>query len=147
MFNSSKDNNQSPPTANTRSSSKLDTLLGENTKIKGDINFNGVLHLDGFINGSVLGSQDNDVLTISETGEIEGKIEVANIVVNGKIKGDIIASGKIEIASKADIEGNIYYQNIEMEAGSKINGQLIFQDNSKTPPASSKEDKDKKKEK
>jgi len=147
MFNS-KDTNKSPPSSSAKSSSKLDTLLGENTRIKGDINFNGVLHLDGLINGSVLGAEENDVLTISETGEVQGKIEVANIVVNGKIKGDIIASGKIEIASKADIEGNIYYQNIEMEAGSKINGQLIFQDIGKSSPATPKDDnKDKKKEK
>ncbi|MBL4661224.1 MAG: polymer-forming cytoskeletal protein [Alcanivoracaceae bacterium] len=43
----------------------------------------------------------------------------------------MIASGKIEVASKANIEGNVYYHNIEMEAGSKINGQLIYQDTDK----------------
>ncbi len=113
-------------------STKLDTLLGQHTVIKGDISFNGVLHLDGKINGSLIGTENDDTLTISETGLIEGKIEVANIVINGTVKGDIISNGKIEVAAKANIEGNIYYHNIEMEAGSKINGQLIYQDENKT---------------
>lgn len=123
-------NNKDNTTTNNISSttpSKLDTLLGQNTNIKGDIAFKGVLLLDGKVDGSIVGEQNDDVLTISETGMVEGKIEVANIIVNGTVKGDIVASGKIEVASKANIEGNVYYQNIEMEAGSKINGQLIYQ--------------------
>ncbi len=126
MFNNK---NETPPSNITaKSPSQLDTLLGKNTQLKGDIKFNGVLHLDGTINGSLLGSQPDDILTISETGMVEGKIDVANIIINGTVKGDITASGKIEVASKANIEGNVYYHNIEMEAGSKINGQLIYQD-------------------
>jgi cytoskeletal protein CcmA (bactofilin family) len=142
MFNS-KDNT---PTKNisTSSASKLDTLLGSNTEISGDIKFNGVLHLDGCIKGSLSGSKSEDVLTISESGFVEGKIEVANIIINGRVKGDIFASGKIEVASKADIEGNVHYRNIEMETGSKINGQLIYQDKgSKVTPIKKEEKKTK----
>lgn len=133
MFN--KDN-ATPSNISTNTPSKLDTLLGKNTKLNGDVNFTGILHLDGTVSGSLKGTQNDDILTISESGLVEGKIEVANIVINGTIKGDIIASGKIEVASKANIEGNVYYQNIEMEAGSKINGQLIYQeaDNLKAVP-------------
>lgn len=126
---------------NSHTPSKLDTLLGQNTKINGDISFKGVLHLDGSIVGSLSGTQKDDILTISESGSIDGKIEVANIVINGSIKGDIFSSGKIEVASKANIEGNVYYQNIEMEAGSKINGQLIYQEADKPKKIANIEDK------
>ena len=125
----------------TNTPSKLDTLLGQNTKLSGDISFNGVFHLDGSISGSLIGTQNDDILTISETGLVEGKIVVANIVINGTVKGDITSIGKIEVASKANIEGNIYYSNIEMEAGSKINGQLIFQDKENTNNISKIEEK------
>ena len=138
MFN--KDNT---PVNNisSNSSSKLDTLLGKNTNINGDIKFSGVLVLDGNVTGSLIGSNKDGVLTINESGRVEGKIEVANIIINGTVKGDIIASGKIEVASKASIEGNVYYQNIEMETGSKINGQLIYQESDKVKKISSIEDK------
>ena len=130
MFNN-KDNNPTPKNISSTTPSKLDTLLGQNTNIKGDIGFKGILHLDGKISGSIVGEQNDDVLTISESGSVEGKIEVANIIINGTVKGDITSTGKIEVASKANIEGNVYYQNIEMETGSKINGQLIYQESDK----------------
>ncbi|HFC30285.1 MAG TPA: polymer-forming cytoskeletal protein [Oceanospirillales bacterium] len=126
--------------------SKLDTLLGQNTKLNGDISFNGVFHLDGTVSGSLVGTQNDDILTISETGVVEGKIVVANIVINGTVKGDITSVGKIEVASKANIEGNVYYNNIEMEAGSKINGQLIYQDKDGANNISSIEEKKSKKD-
>lgn len=131
MFNN-KENNTTNKNLSSSNPSKLDTLLGQNTHINGDINFKGVLHLDGKISGSIVGDHGDDVLTISESGCVEGKIHVANIIVNGLVKGDITSSGKIEVASKANIEGNVYYHNIEMETGSKINGQLIFQDTEKS---------------
>jgi len=143
MFNS-KDNNaksNSSSTSNTNTNKKGHTLLGEGTTINGDIDFNGMLILDGTIVGSITGSQNDDVLTISESGFIEGKINVANIIVNGKIKGDITSTGKVEVASKANIEGNVYYSTIEMNTGSRINGQLIYQDDKKSNKISNIEDK------
>ncbi|HHL31923.1 MAG TPA: polymer-forming cytoskeletal protein [Oceanospirillales bacterium] len=126
MFNNK--NEPSKSNISTKSPSQLDTLVGNNTKIQGDIKFSGVLSLDGTISGSLTGANKEDVLTISKTGTVEGKIEVANIIINGTVKGDIIASGKVEVASNANIEGNVYYRIIEMDSGSKINGQLIYQD-------------------
>ncbi len=140
MFNS-KDNNTKTTSTTTGNTKKGHTLLGEGTTINGDISFNGMLILDGTITGSITGSQNDDVLTISESGLIEGKINVANIVVNGKIKGDISSSGKVEVASKADIEGNVYYRTIEMNTGSRINGQLIYQDDKNNSKIANIEDK------
>ncbi len=140
MFNS-KDNNTKSNNTSTGNTKKGHTLLGEGTTINGDISFNGMLILDGTITGSITGSQNDDVLTISESGLIEGKINVANIVVNGKIKGDISSSGKVEVASKANIEGNVYYRTIEMNTGSRINGQLIYQDDKKNSKIANIEDK------
>ncbi|MFK8012361.1 MAG: polymer-forming cytoskeletal protein [Marinicellaceae bacterium] len=128
MFNNKDNNNNDSTSISSSTSSKLDTMLGQNTRINGDIVFKGVLNLDGKVTGSLIGENGDDVLMITESGVVEGKIEVANLIINGTVKGDIKSTGKIEVASKADIEGNVYYQNIEMETGSKINGQLIYQD-------------------
>ncbi len=138
MFN--KENNSTSVSTGT-TTTKHDTLLGKSTKINGDISFNGTLHLDGCINGSIISGQADDILRVSESGTIEGKVEVANIIINGKVKGDITASGKIEVLAKASIEGNVFYTNIEMETGSKINGQLIYQDDKKPKNISKIDDK------
>lgn len=114
-------------------STNLDTLLGKNTVIVGDIRFSGVMHVDGRIEGSLVAESENDVLTISETGSIKGKVKAANMIINGTIEGDITATGKIEVAAHARINGSIYYVNIEMETGSQVNGQLIYQGTEATP--------------
>ena len=121
MFNH-KDKPQSVASTQTH----LDSLIGQGTEIKGDVKFTGVLHVDGTVEGALVATGSEDVVTISENGHIIGRVQVPNVVINGQVEGDIEASGKIEVASRARINGNIYYKNIEMEAGAQINGQLIY---------------------
>jgi len=121
MFNH-KDKPQSVASTQTH----LDSLIGQGTEVKGDVHFTGVLHVDGTVEGALVATGSDDVITISENGHIIGRIQVANVVINGQVEGDIEASGKIEVASRARINGNIYYKNIEMETGAQINGQLIY---------------------
>ncbi len=106
---------------------QLDTLVGQSTRLQGDLTFNGMMHLDGRVEGSIIAEDDNDTLTISENGTVKGTIKAGNLVINGTIDGDITATGKIEVLSQARITGNIHYVNIEMETGSQVNGQLIYQ--------------------
>ena len=55
----------------------IDSLIGQNTEVKGDVVFSGGLHVDGNIKGGVIADQGNDsVLTLSERGTIEGEVKV-----------------------------------------------------------------------
>lgn len=104
----------------------IDTLIGQNTHIKGDIIFSGGLRIDGTVTGNVSTSgDDKSVLTISEQGNIEGEVKVPNLLINGSISGNVYASQHVELAPKAKVEGNLYYHLLEMAMGSEVNGQLI----------------------
>lgn len=104
----------------------IDSLIGQNTKIKGDVLFNGGLHVDGVIKGGVMAEQGNDsVLTLSERGTIEGEVKVPNVVINGTVIGDVHASGHVELAAQAKVHGNVYYSLIEMAMGAEVNGNLV----------------------
>lgn len=131
-------NNKENIMANNKQEQNLDTFIGQKTTIKGDINFSGLMHVDGSIEGSIIASTENDTLMISESGQVSGTVKSGNLVINGTVEGDVTASGKIEVASKARINGNIYYVNIEMETGSQVNGQLIYQGGEVTPIISNK---------
>ncbi len=135
-------NNEDNIMANNNQSQNLDTFIGQKTTIKGDINFSGLMHIDGSIEGSIIAMTENDTLMISETGHISGTVKSGNLVINGTIEGDITASGKIEVASKARVNGNIHYVNIEMETGSQVNGKLIYQGGDVTPLISKKAEQD-----
>ncbi len=105
---------------------KIDTLIGQNSELQGDVIFSGGLHVDGTIKGNVIADDDTgSVLSLSERGVIEGEIRVPNIIINGTVKGDVYASNHIELVSKARITGNVYYELIEMERGAEVNGNLV----------------------
>jgi cytoskeletal protein CcmA (bactofilin family) len=109
-----------------KQTAQIDSLIGQNTEIKGDVVFTGGLHVDGIIKGSVVAEQGNDsVLTLSERGTIEGEVNVPNVVINGTIIGDVHASGHVELASHAKVHGNVYYSLIEMAMGAEVNGNLV----------------------
>jgi cytoskeletal protein CcmA (bactofilin family) len=108
------------------SSAKIDTLVGAKTRIDGDVEFVGGFHLDGCINGNVKSEPGAAAfLSVSEQGCIEGSVIVPNLVVNGIVKGDIEAAGRVELGPKARVLGNVHYTIIETAVGAQINGKLI----------------------
>src|SRR5271167_1802769 len=108
----------------------IDTLIGAKTRINGDVEFNGGLHLDGYINGNVRGEPGGDTfLSVSEQGCIEGSVTAPNVILNGIVKGDIEASERVELGSKARVLGNVHYTIIETAVGAQINGKLIHRAN------------------
>ena len=106
--------------------SKLDSLVGKNSCVTGDISFSGGLHVDGVIRGAVLGEVESlSSLTVSEHGTIEGEVRVARIFLNGLVKGDVYSTERVELASSARVEGNVYYGLMEMAIGAEVNGKLV----------------------
>lgn len=105
---------------------KITTLIGQGTEIRGDITFSGGLHLDGNVKGNVTGEPDsNSTLTISERGLIEGDVRLDNLILNGKVQGDVFASQRVELASAARVVGTVHYRLLEMAMGAEVNGQLV----------------------
>lgn len=104
---------------------QIDTLIGAKTRIHGDVEFAGGLHLDGHINGDVKGAADGHaILSVSETGCIEGSVVAASVLVNGTVKGDIDAADRVELGGKARVFGSVHYGIIETAVGAQIYGKL-----------------------
>ena len=108
---------------------KIDTLIGADTRINGDVEFSGGLHLDGYINGNVKANTAGANLRVSDRGSIEGSVLVTNIVLNGLVKGDIDAAERVELGENARVMGNVRYSVIETAVGAQINGKLIHRTN------------------
>jgi cytoskeletal protein CcmA (bactofilin family) len=108
----------------------IDTLIGPKTRINGDVEFTGGLHLDGYINGNVKGdSNQGTFLSVSEHGCVEGSVIAPNVILNGMVKGDIEAGARVELGAKARVLGNVHYTIIETAVGAQINGKLIHRAN------------------
>jgi cytoskeletal protein CcmA (bactofilin family) len=109
-----------------QTSTRIDTLLGKSATLNGDLEFSGGLHLDGRVNGNVRSNaSDGGALSVSESGFIEGTVEVTNIVMNGTVNGDMHARERLVLGGKARVNGNVHYGVIEMAPGAVITGKLI----------------------
>ena len=105
---------------------QFDSLIGQNTEIRGDVVFTGGLIVQGVVKGNVIAEEgDDSVLTLTERGTIEGEVRVPNIMVNGTVIGDVHANSHVELAANARIHGNVYYRLIEMAMGAEVNGNLV----------------------
>ncbi len=112
----------------------VETLVGANTRISGDLHFSGGCHVDGTVNGSVTADPDSkSALSISEGGNIDGGVTVPYVVLNGIVRGDVFANQRVELGPTARVIGNVYYNLIEMAIGAEINGKLVHQPEGQVP--------------
>lgn len=115
--------------------SRIDTLVGPNSEIHGDLTFAGRCHVDGTVRGGVSAdSESNSALSIAEDGTVEGGVTVPHVILHGVVRGDVVASQRVELGATARVIGNVYYNLIEMAIGAEINGKLVHQPGG-LPPA------------
>lgn len=112
----------------------VDTLIGRQTVFHGDLHFRGGLYIEGRVVGRLIAEDGAEArLTLAEGGHIEGEVRAPVVVINGRLDGDVHAAERVELAPKARVAGNVYYQVVEMSAGAVLTGRLIHADT--TEPA------------
>lgn len=110
-----------------RVQNSIDTLIGADTRVEGNIFFSGGLRVDGTVIGSVTEPNDSpSTLILSEHGRIEGAITASKIVINGTVSGPVKAGQFIELQTKARITGDVNYNSLEMHTGAVIEGKLVY---------------------
>ena len=104
----------------------VDTMIGAEVTIRGDIEFSGGLYVEGRIVGKVVAiGEERAVLMLAEQGSIEGEVRAPVVMVDGRLEGDVHASERVELAAKARVLGNVYYKVVEMTAGAQLTGRLV----------------------
>ena len=109
----------------SQSRNHIDTLIGRGTRIVGDVIFSGGLRLDGEIQGNVCAAEGQDcLLIVSEQARIEGNVDVARMIVNGVINGEVRSADFLELHPNARLTGDVRYNTIEIQLGAVLRGQL-----------------------
>ena len=106
-------------TSNSRES--LDeTFLGREAAFKAELSFGGTLCIDGKFEGKI---NTSGTLIISKTGEIKADIQAETIICEGLVKGNIVASKRVELRPNSNIIGNIQSPSLNIEVGAKLDGK------------------------
>jgi cytoskeletal protein CcmA (bactofilin family) len=110
-----------------RVQNSIDTLIGADTRIDGNVFFSGGLRVDGAIKGDVTEPNASpSTLILSESGRIEGAVVASKVVINGKVIGSVKASQFVELQAKSSITGDLYYKSLEMHTGAVVEGRLVY---------------------
>ena len=93
----------------------LSARLSSDAQIEGTIKFDGIMMIDGNVNGKI--STDNGKLVVSESGIIKATITTKNAVIDGRVDGNIVASDKVVLKQKAHLTGDLYAKILVIEEG------------------------------
>ncbi len=105
------------------------TLFDHAIEIRGSVIFGGNLDIEGTVIGDVIAAEGQDALVrVRDKGCVQGEIRAPRVIIDGQVIGDIYSSKHLELASKADVNGNVHYSVIEMVKGASVNGNLIHAD-------------------
>ena len=100
--------------------------------IKGNIEFEGELLIQGKVQGDISSSPDSKgTLGIEEKAEVEGNVNVPVIKVGGVLRGDVASTELLFFLSSGSIEGPVRYNNLQLESGSSVAGSLSPEFNAK----------------
>ncbi len=89
--------------------------LSSDAEIEGTIKFDGIMRIDGNVNGEI--STDNGELVVSESGIVNATITTKSAVIEGRVDGKITASDKIVLKQKAHLIGDLQAKILVIEDG------------------------------
>jgi cytoskeletal protein CcmA (bactofilin family) len=107
-------------------------VLNSDVELKGTLKFAGELTFDGKLDGDI---NSEGSLNLGDNAVVKGNINVNNVVIRGKINGNVIAREKIEIKSKTELFGDIRAPKLVIEEGVTFVGKTEVNPNKVTPSA------------
>lgn len=113
-----KKNKNADYTADART--KVGTLIGTGAVFDGNLSAPESVRIDGTLNGNC---DCKAQLIVGVEGVINGDINAQNVLISGKVEGDIIANGKIELLSTGKIVGNITAKSLVIDEDACFDGR------------------------
>jgi len=99
---------------------KIDTIIGKNTTIEGNIKSQGTMRIDGNVTGKI---EVQGNMIIGDNSKIEADIKADNISVSGEITGNLTVKNQVQITSTGKVYGDIEVQNLIIDEGAIFEGK------------------------
>jgi len=99
---------------------KMESIIGKNSDISGELNVSGTLRIDGMVRGKV----NAECVIVSESAMVKGDIKARTIIVGGKVEGNLIGEEMIEIKPKGAVLGEIFTNKFFVIEGGTFNGRV-----------------------
>jgi cytoskeletal protein CcmA (bactofilin family) len=103
-----------------RSNPTKPSIISEGFEFVGTITSDGVLNISGVIKGKVTAKS----VLVDSTGLVEGELFSDQVMVKGKVLGDINCD-ELNIGPLAEVNGSVSYDSVHIQRGGKIKGHFI----------------------
>ena len=118
-----------PPAPEPPASARVATVtpqeqatLGKSLVIKGEVSGSESLYIDGRVEGSI--NLPGNRVTVGRNGVVSANISAREIVILGKVRGNMTASDRFDIRSEGSLTGDIIAQRISIEEGAYFKGAI-----------------------
>lgn len=97
------------------------TVIAPGTIVKGEMTFENVAHIEGKFEGKITAKGE---LRVAESAVCAAEVAAGNIVVDGRIEGNLKAAERIQLNAKAKLRGDIVAKKLVMAEGACIEGHV-----------------------
>ena len=98
------------------------TYIGESIAIRGELSGRGNVRIAGAMEGSVELREGN--LTVEPAGRVHGDVEARNIVVHGRVEGNLFGTKSVELKGSAVLVGDVQTSHMAREEGASLTGNV-----------------------
>ena len=106
-------------------SDEFSGFLAQGTTLNGDLRFSGKLHLDGEFRGTI---STDDVLVVGEKATIEADIKAGEVLISGKVLGNIECVRRVEINASGHFRGDVRTPKFVINEGGIFEGKSLAMD-------------------
>jgi cytoskeletal protein CcmA (bactofilin family) len=104
---------------------KLDTVIGPETEVKGDVSVRGSMRMDGRVEGNL---SVMDSLYMGKGAYVHGEVHCKDGVIAGKVEGNVVAQGALELQSSATVLGDVKCRNLVLARDAFLDGHVSMRE-------------------
>ena len=104
-------------------SGDIETTIGRSTTLSGDLKVDGGLRIDGRFEGTL---EVGGNVIVGEHGRVVSDIDARHVTVGGAVRGNIRASGRLEILSTGQVHGDILASQVMIDEGGVLQGMSLM---------------------
>jgi cytoskeletal protein CcmA (bactofilin family) len=97
----------------------IENVLGQSLTVRGDLTADGGFRIDGTVEGNV---ESRAAVVVGESGVVRGDLRGTDVVVAGRVMGNVTCSGHLEILANGRIEGDLDAKSVRIETGGVFRG-------------------------
>ena len=102
--------------------SQEQATIGKSLLIKGEVTGSESLYIDGRVEGAI--NLPGNRVTVGRNGQVQANINAKEVVVLGKVKGNVTASDRVEIRNEGALDGDVICQRVSIEDGAWFKGSI-----------------------